>query len=108
MAFPWWAASIAANATVIGIELINRHGGYGSFSSALVRTFPLIMLAQFLLYRSMSGAPSWLIAAAVFSFGTAAMRVCAAWGIGERVSLQAVLGLAVMLVGMMVVKAAPR
>lgn len=108
MSFPWWAASLVANATVIAIELINRHGGYATFSSSVLRTFPLIMFAQWMLYRSMSGAPSWLIAAAVFSFGTAAMRVAAAWGIGERVSLQAVLGIAVMLGGMLVVKGAPR
>jgi len=99
---------VLANASVIVLEYVNRHGRFETFGSAILWTWPLILMGQWALFYTWRTAPGWLVAAAVFSFGTATMRTGVAWALGERVTVQAVLGVLVMLAGMLIVKGAPR
>lgn len=104
---PWWAASLLANVAVIAIEWINHAGGYGSWPRTLLRTGPLIVVAQWGLYRAFSTADHWLWAWAVFTIGNAVMRVAAngllagnqvgSWG-------HVMTGIAVMILGSLVLK----
>lgn len=75
---PWWVASIVANVAITGCEYLNRAGGYETFGQAILRTGPLILVAQWALWRSWSGAPSFLLAWATFSLGGLFLRVLSA------------------------------
>jgi len=70
----WWMASLAGNAAIIAIEYFNR-SATGSWAETLLRTAPLIVLAQYFLFVSFNGAPHWFTAWAVFSLGNSVMRV---------------------------------
>lgn len=104
---PWWAASLIANASIIGIEYLNHAGGYGSWRLTLIRTGGLIVIAQWGLYRAFSGAENWLTAWAIFTLGNALMRLA---GVGLLVGNQigswghVVLGTAVMIGGSWILK----
>ena len=104
---PWWAASLIANAAIIGIEYLNHAGGYGSWHLTLIRTGGLIVIAQWALYRSFSGAEHWLTAWAVFAIGNAIMRML---GVGLLAGNQigswnhVMLGTAVMIGGSWILK----
>ena len=74
MVLPWWTFSIVANLAVCGIERANRAGA-ANWGEALIASAPFIVLAQWALYRSFSESPHWLMAAAVFSGGSAVFRV---------------------------------
>lgn len=76
---PWWAASLLSNACIMAVEYLNHAGGYGSFTATLLRTGPLIIVAQWGLYRAFSCAEHWLIAWAVFTIGNSVMRVAAVY-----------------------------
>lgn len=76
---PWWAASLLSNVCIMCVEYMNHAGGYGSFSATFLRTAPLILVAQWGLYRAFSGAEHWLIAWAVFTVGNSIMRVSAVY-----------------------------
>lgn len=76
LAFPWWAASLISNLAIIMTEYLNRHH-VGSWMTVLPQTLPLIVVAQFCLFRAFNGAPHWMIAWAVFTIGNSAMRVSA-------------------------------
>lgn len=71
---PWWiAASLMANAAIISVEYLNRTEP--TLGSALVRTWPMIILAQVCLYFSWHHAPSLMVAWAVFALGNSMMRL---------------------------------
>ena len=72
----WWMASLISNVAIIMTEYLNR-SATGGFASVLPKTLPLIVIAQFCLFRSFNGAPHWLAAWAVFVIGNAIMRVSA-------------------------------
>lgn len=76
---PWWAASLLANLCIMGVEYFNHAGNYGSWPVTLLRTGPLIILAQWGLYHAFSGATHWLMAWTVFTLGNAVMRICAVY-----------------------------
>lgn len=70
----WWMASLLSNVAIIMVEYINRTAT-GGFISVLPKTFLLIILAQFCLFRAFNGAPHWMIAWVVFAVGNSLMRV---------------------------------
>lgn len=103
---PWYAASIIANAAIMGVEYINRTTPDGVLH-ALSRSALLIAVAQVCLYYAFNGAPHWLMAWAVFVLGNAGMRVCMVYlGAGHEVaSWNFVLaGTTIMLVGTFIIK----
>lgn len=73
MILPWWAISLLSNVAIIATEYLNRT--QPSMQEALVRTWPLIVLAQVCLYFSYNRAPSLLVAWIMFSVGNSAMRL---------------------------------
>lgn len=106
-AIPWWAASLIANFCIMGVEYLNHVGGYGSYWQTLLRTGPLIIVAQWGLYRAFSESSHWLTAWAVFTLGNAVMRVVAVstFTNGQVGSLaQVCVGVAIMIGGSLVLK----
>lgn len=102
---PWWAFSLLANVTITAIEYLNRTGGYPSFGHALLRTAPLILIAQWGLFRSWRDAPSLLVAWAFFSVGNCVMRIGSAYfAVQEPPSWLTLAGVALMMFGAYVVK----
>lgn len=81
----WWIASLIANVAIIGTEYLNRHAT-GGWLSVLPQTFPLIVVAQFCLFRAFNDAPHWFMAWAVFTVGNSIMRVSAVGLMGEKVA----------------------
>ncbi len=72
----WWIASLISNLAIICTEYLNRTST-GNWVSVLPYTFPLIILAQWCLFRSFNGAPNWMMAWMVFTVGNSIMRVAA-------------------------------
>ncbi len=72
----WWIASLISNVSIILTEYLNRTGD-GNWVSVLPKTLPLIILAQWCLFRAFNGAPNWMIAWMMFTIGNAIMRVIA-------------------------------
>ena len=106
-AIPWWACSLLSNAAIIGVEYLNRYSGGGSWLAALRFTWPLIILAQWCLWRSWSAAPHWLTAWMVFTVGNSVVRVLAVgiFGAGEVAAWhRVVLGIATMMAGSFILK----
>ena len=106
-AIPWWACSILSNVSIIAVEYLNRYSGGGSWLLALRYTWPLIILAQWCLWRSWSAAPHWLTAWMVFTVGNSLMRVAAVglFGAGEVASWHRVVaGIGTMVLGSFILK----
>lgn len=78
-ALPWWAASLVANVTIIAVEYLNRT--QPDLWSALVRTWPLILVAQVCIFWAWNGAPSLLLAWAVFFVGSSLARLVMVTGV---------------------------
>ena len=77
-AYAWILASLTANAAIIATEYLNRNGD--GLVSTMSRTWPLILLAQTMLFISFNrntGASHWFAAWAVFTIGNAMMRISA-------------------------------
>lgn len=104
LGLPFWAASIIANLAIIVCEYVNRTSA--DLPSALVRTWPLIVLAQVCLWAAWNGAPSLMIAWAVFFIGSSLARLLLVTTVlGEPIRLAYVLaGVAIMGLGSFVVK----
>lgn len=79
---PWWLASLISNAVIIATEYLNRHA-IGGWGTVLPKTIPLIIIAQFCLFKAFNGAPHWMWAWAVFTVGNGFMRVGAVSMFGE-------------------------
>jgi len=76
----WWVwvlVSLATSCTLIGVEFLNRTSETGLLNT-LMRTGPLIAVAQVGLYCVFNWAPSWLMAWVVFSLTNAVLRGAAA------------------------------
>ena len=102
----WWIASLISNLAIICTEYLNRTGD-GGWVSVLPRTVPLIIVAQFCLFRAFNGAPNWMVAWMVFSIGNAIMRVVAVnFMAGHEVGnwYYALTGIGVMMAGGFLVK----
>ena len=102
----WWVASLMSNVAIIMTEYLNR-SATGGFASVLPKTLPLIIIAQFCLFRSFNGAPNWLMAWAVFVVGNATMRITAVnLMAGHEVSnwYYALTGISIMIGGAFLVK----
>lgn len=102
----WILASVLANACIIAVEYLNHAGGYASFGAALLRTWPLILVAQWGLFVAFSSSPHWMAAWAVFTVGNSLMRVAAVSAKGGEITSypHILLGVAVMIAGSMVIK----
>lgn len=82
----WWCvASLVSNACIISTEYLNRTST-GTWLSVLPYTAPLIIVAQYCLFRAFNGAPHWLLAWAVFTVGNSIMRVTAVALFGDHVA----------------------
>lgn len=103
-ALPFWAASIVANFAIIWCEYLNRTSA--DFSSALVRTWPFIILAQYCLWAAWNKAPSLMVAWAVFFVGSSLARVLMVTTVlGEPIRLPwVVLGVSMMGAGSYAIK----
>ncbi len=102
---PWWiATSLLANAAIISVEYLNRQ--QPDLGSALMRTWPLIILAQVCLYFSWHYAPSLMVAWATFALGNSLMRlVMVGSALGEPMKMTwTVGGIALMMLGSYLVK----
>ncbi len=80
----WWIFCIIANVAIIATEYQNRQA-VGSWWSILPQTAPLIVVAQYALFRAFNEAPHWFLAWAVFTVGNSIMRVSAVGLMGEKV-----------------------
>ena len=81
----WWVASLISNLAIICTEYLNRTAT-GGWVTVLPQTAPLIIVAQFCLFRAFNGAPHWMLAWAVFTVGNSIMRVAAVGLFGDKVS----------------------
>lgn len=102
----WIFFSLLANAAIISVEYLNRSGS-GAWLSVLPRTLPLIIVAQYSLFRAWNGSPHWLQAWVVFTIGNSIVRVLAVrtFALGEVGSWPlAIGGVAVMMLGGFLVK----
>ncbi len=81
----WWVYCIIANVAIIATESLNVRAS-GSWVSVLPQTAPLILIAQFSLFKSFNEAPHWFLAWAVFTVGNSIMRVTAVGLFGEKVA----------------------
>lgn len=103
---PWWGWSLIANACIQLTEYINHTTPEG-WSSALWKTAPLIVLAQYGLWASFSGSKTLFAAWIVFTLGNAVMRVAMVHTfLGGQVSSWPTVGagLAVMIGGSLLLK----
>ena len=102
---PWWVASIIANFTIAGVEYLNRAGGFANFGDALLRTWPLIIVAQFGLFYAWRDAPSFMFAWAFFTSGNLLLRLISTqFAVGEPLTLTTTLGVSLMFGGAYLVK----
>lgn len=102
----WVAFSLIANFVIIATETINR-GAVGGWATVLVRTVPLIFVAQYALFRSFNGAPHFMLAWVVFTLGNSIVRIGAVrlFGLGTVESWPLLLcGVAVMFGGAYLLK----
>jgi hypothetical protein len=93
-----------ANAAIIAVECLNRT--QPSLGDAMLRTWPLIVVAQVGLYFTWHHAPHMMMAWVVFSVGNSIMRVVATGSIlGEPMKLGWIaLGIGLMFAGSFAIK----
>ncbi len=97
---PWWIWSLVANFTIAIVEYLNRTGGYENFGVALLRTAPLILVAQCGLFYTWRDAPSFMFAWAFFTAGNVGLRVISShYFVGEKITLLAGLGVSLIILG---------
>lgn len=103
----WWVFCLISGLAVIWTELIYR-GTTGTWLSTLPQTAPLILIAQFGLFRAFNEAPHWFLAWAVFCVGSSIMRASAVGLFGDKVSNWplALVSIAIMLSGAFLMKTA--
>lgn len=107
MLLPWWTYGLIANLAIARIEYVNVSAGAGaSWVATLPSTALWIVLAQWALFRSFSGAPGGLLVAwAAFALGNSAVRLaCQAWMHGAIPALHAWLGVGLVVLGTFVIK----
>jgi hypothetical protein len=102
----WVIFSLLSNLCIVATEYLNR-SAKGSWFSVLPYTLPFIIAAQYGLFRSFNGAPSWLVAWVVFTVGNSIARVAGVkfFAFGEVGNWWLVnLGVGVMLTGSFIIK----
>ncbi len=104
---PWWIYSLVSNGAIIATEYTNRTAT-GGWVSVLPTTAPLIILAQYCLFRTFNDAPHWFVAWAVFTIGNSIVRVAGVGLFGERVANWplAIMSIGVMMGGALLLKRA--
>ena len=101
----WWAASLIANVAIQRTEYLNRMSGAEHFLSQLPQTWWLILIAQWGLFNSWSGAPSLMIAWAWFTCVNNLVRLGSAqWALGESPNAYVILGTGMMFAAAWIVK----
>jgi hypothetical protein len=93
-----------ANAAIIAVEYLNRT--QPSLGDAMLRSWPLIVVAQVGLYFTWHHAPHMMVAWMVFSVGNSLMRLAVVGGVlGEPMKLGWVaLGIGLMFAGSFAIK----
>jgi hypothetical protein len=105
----WWVASIVANVTIGGIEFLNRTSAATTYWRQLALTAPLILVAQWGLWRAYKDAPSFMFAWIFFSVGNSLVRVLSAqYAVKEAPSTLTLLGVALMLAASYFIKIGAR
>lgn len=101
----WWLASLVANLSIGVIEWANRTQGFPSFLHAITMTGPLIVVAQWGLWKAWDTAPSFLLAWAFFTACNGIIRLLSSWLlVGEPPTLGVLAGVAVVYAGVYIVK----
>lgn len=95
----WMLVSLVTSCTLIGVEFLNRTSDSGLLNT-LLRTAPLIALAQVGLYYVFHWAPSWLLGWVIFSLTNAVLRVSVAhfWA-HEPIGWGGFVGVSLMMMG---------
>lgn len=102
---PWWLASIISNVCICRIEFLNRTVGVDSFFHMLPKTWWLILIAQWGLWNSWSGAPSMMMAWIWFSVMNSLMRLASTqWAVGEQLNIQTIVGCGLMFAALYLIK----
>lgn len=100
----WILALMLSNVTIAMIETMNRQAA-GNFLQQIWQTGPLILVAQFGLFIGFRDAPTMMMGWAVFTVGNSLVRLAnVQFVVGEPLSLMTLVGVAVMIVGGMLVK----
>lgn len=101
----WVLALVLSNVVIAAIEALNRGAQGMSYQEQLLRTGPLILVAQFGLFIGFRDAPSLMLAWAVFTCGNSLVRVLnAQFVVGEPVTLITLLGVLTVMGGGYLVK----
>jgi hypothetical protein len=91
--------SLATSCTLIGVEFLNRTSDSGLLNT-LLRTAPLIALAQVGLYYVFNWAPSWQLGWVIFSLTNAILRAAAAHFLAhEPIGWGGFVGISLMVLG---------
>jgi hypothetical protein len=104
---PWWIYSLVSNVAIIATEYTNRVAT-GNWLSVLPTTIPMIIIAQYCLFRTFNDAPHWFIAWGVFTVGNSVARVMGVGFFGESVANWplAMAAIGVMMAGALLLKRA--
>ena len=100
----WIAYSVLANFVFVGLEYTYRSSSFTSYWAALPYILPLMLTANFLIFHSYRGCPSFLAGWAVLSFGNILCRFGTNWLLGEPMTGQVFLGILLMALGMFTIK----
>lgn len=104
MVVPWWAWGLLANACVALNEYVAR-AGTTSFLQSLWYMWPFYVLLQLGIFYGWRGAPSMMLAWAVFTVTNSAFRlVNVTWAVGEPPSATTLAGVALMVMGAYAIK----
>jgi hypothetical protein len=104
---PWWIGAIVANFGIAANEYLSRTSPFGYFETLLKRTGPVLLLAQWGIFRTFNGEQNWMLAWAVLTVGNSVFRVASVhWLAADQVSSWplALAGIGVMIGGAFILK----
>ena len=82
----WWVWGVGANIAIGLVEAMNRTSD-DTYMVTLTRTAPLILLAQWGLFRAYNGAPTLMAAWCIFTLGNTIVRLTmTTWLVNEPLS----------------------
>jgi drug/metabolite transporter (DMT)-like permease len=102
---PWYIYSVIASLGAVFVEFLYRTKTFNSFLQSLPAIIPIAIVIQFGLYHSFRDASSFLLSWAVFSLFNAIIRVIANHYLGEYFGWKTFLGIILMLLGVLLIKA---
>jgi len=101
----WVLWSLLANVSALLVEYVNRKDMFGGFLAGLPYTIWPMVVIQVALYYSFKTAPTYMMAAMVFTVGNAVLRVVSnSMFVNEELNWMIGLGVAGMVVSGIVVK----